>query len=180
MRSGLLTACYRSACLRIWLASFNFIQLPFHFICTLSASLLVAWRMKNLREKKTGDKMLLENVDPACWMIAIEFHIFVLCNETVLFPNMWWMSGCSLFVWARECFLPDFSLLNLQSPFYQQWCRRSRLSRKEVEWKWDWPIRCADKLSSNRLLLSSHALALRSLGRGYGIYSQEQLLRSFW
>ena len=36
-----------------WLASFNFIQLSFCSICTSSASLLVEWRMKNSREKKT-------------------------------------------------------------------------------------------------------------------------------
>ena len=43
--------------------SFNFIQLPFLSICTSSASLLVEWRKKNSREKKTlVTKRFLENV----------------------------------------------------------------------------------------------------------------------
>ena len=53
LRSGLLTACYRSACLPVWLASFDFIQLPFRSIYTTSGSLLGEQRMTNSREKKT-------------------------------------------------------------------------------------------------------------------------------
>ena len=50
--AGLLTACYRSTCLQIWLASLDFIPLPFRSICTSSASLLVQWKMQNFMGKK--------------------------------------------------------------------------------------------------------------------------------
>ena len=48
----LFPGCYSSACLRVWLASFNFSQLV-RSIRTSSASLLVEWRMKTSREQKT-------------------------------------------------------------------------------------------------------------------------------
>ena len=43
-------------------------------------------------------------VDSACWMIAIQIHTFVLCSMTVLFSDMYWVPGCSLFTGARERF----------------------------------------------------------------------------
>ena len=57
---GLLTACCRSTCLRVWLASLDFIQLFFfpRSICTSSASLLVEWRTKNSRGKENSGETM--------------------------------------------------------------------------------------------------------------------------
>ena len=42
------SVCCCSICLHVLLASLNFIQLPFHSICTSSDSLLIEWRMKKV------------------------------------------------------------------------------------------------------------------------------------
>ena len=56
--AGLLRACYRPTCLRVWLASLDIIQLPCGSTYTSSASLLVEWRMKNSRgTRNSSNKM---------------------------------------------------------------------------------------------------------------------------
>ena len=77
----LLTACYRSTCLRIWFASLDFVQLPFRYICTSSASLLVKWRMKNSRGKEnSSNQMLRENVLVLTWTDCDQ--ALITCLET--------------------------------------------------------------------------------------------------
>ena len=89
---SLFPGCYRLTCLRVWSASFNFIQL-FHFVCTSHGFLLAEWRMKRLKEKKnSSNKMLLKCCVAQEHKLQPGTH-YIFESKMIRLHNTMWRSG---------------------------------------------------------------------------------------